>query len=309
MAIPDFQSLMLPLLKLLADKQEHSMRDVTPTLSDQLCLTEEERLMASAVSGQPVMYNRSAWAKTYLKRAGLIEQTRRGFFKISAEGEKVLKSNLSAINIKFLRQFPEYAAISDNGTQLPDEAPVQPEAPAIKLSTPDELIESCVKSIRADLILELLQLIREGSPEFFERLVVNLLVKMGYGGAQKGSAWVTGRSGDGGIDGVIHEDKLGLDVIYIQAKRWKDGNVVGSQDMDQFVGALSRRKAKKGIFVTASEFTKPAKEVVSQLGHEPRVVLIDGIMLANLMIDYDLGVSLKEKYEIKKIDSDYFLEE
>ena len=154
-----------------------------------------------------------------------------------------------------------------------------------------------------------MQLIREGSPEFFERLVVNLLVKMGYGGAQKGNAWVTGRSGDGGIDGVIYEDKLGLDVIYIQAKRWKDGNVVGSQDMDQFVGALSRKKAKKGIFVTASEFTKPAKEVVNQLGHEPRVVLIDGVKLANLMIDYDLGVSLKEKYEIKKIDSDYFLEE
>ena len=170
MAIPDFQTLMLPLLKLLADKQEHSMRDVTPTLSNQFHLTEDEKLEASAVSGQPVMYNRSAWAKTYLKRAGLIEQTRRGFFKISAEGEKVLKSNPSAINIKFLKQFPEYNAINDNGTQSSDEATAHPETPAIKLSTPDELIESGVKSIRADLILELLQLIREGSPEFFERL-------------------------------------------------------------------------------------------------------------------------------------------
>jgi len=159
------------------------------------------------------------------------------------------------------------------------------------------------------LVSEILDQIRTGTPFFFEKLVVNLFVKMGYGGAQQGSAWVTGRSGDGGIDGVIHEDKLGLDVIYIQAKRWKEGNTVGGPDMQQFVGALATRKAKKGIFVTASEFTKAAKEVVSQLGHEPRVVLIDGIMLANLMIDYNVGVSVAETYEIKKIDSDYFLEE
>ncbi len=308
MAIPDFQTLMLPLLKLLADKREHAMREVTALLSDQFQLTEEERNLSSEVSGQGVMYNRTAWAKTYLKRAGLIEQPRRGFFNISGNGEKVLQSPPSSINLKFLEQFPEYIAARDNQGQS-ETSPQPLEAAVIKSATPDELIASGVKSIRDNLVVELLQLIRDGSPGFFEKLVVNLLVQMGYGGAHKGAAWVTGRSGDGGIDGVIHEDKLGLDVIYIQAKRWKDGNVVGSQDMDQFVGALSRKKAKKGIFVTAPEFTKPAKEVVNQLGHEPRVVLIDGVMLANLMIDYDLGVSLKEKYEIKKIDSDYFLEE
>jgi len=308
MAIPDFQTLMLPLLKLLADKQEHAMREVTTLLSDQFQLTEDERNLLSEVSGQGVMYNRTAWAKTYLKRAGLIEQPRRGLFTISANGENVLKSPPSSINLKFLEQFPEYITARDNQSQS-EVFPQQIETAVIKSETPDEKIASGVKSIRDNLVSEILGQIRIGTPFFFEKLVVNLFVKMGYGGAQQGSAWVTGRSGDGGIDGVIHEDKLGLDVIYIQAKRWKEGNTVGGPDMQQFVGALATRKAKKGIFVTASEFTKAAKEVVSQLGHEPRVVLIDGIMLANLMIDYNVGVSLAETYEIKKIDSDFFLEE
>jgi restriction system protein len=308
MAIPDFQTLMLPLLKVLADKKEYAMRDVTTVLSDQFKLTESERDLSSPVSGQGVMYNRTAWAKTYLKRAGLIEQPRRGFFTISANGEKVLKSPPSSINLKFLEQFPEYIAAKDRQSQS-ETFPQPIEVAVIKSATPDELIASGVKSIRDNLVSEILDQIRIGTPLFFEKLVVNLFVKMGYGGAQQGSAWVTGRSGDGGIDGVIHEDKLGLDVIYIQAKRWKEGNTVGGPDMQQFVGALATRKAKKGIFVTASEFTKAAREVVSQLGHEPRVVLIDGIMLANLMIDYNVGVSLAVTYEIKKIDSDYFLEE
>lgn len=308
MAIPDFQTLMLPLLKLLADKQEHAMREVTTSLSDQFHLTEEDRNLLSEVSGQGVMYNRTAWAKTYLKRAGLIEQPKRGFFKISASGEKVLKTPPSAINLKFLEQFPKYIAARNNQGQS-EITPLPTEVAVIKSATPDELIASGVKSIRDNLVSEILEQIRIGTPFFFEKLVVNLFVKMGYGGAQQGSAWVTGRSGDGGIDGVIHEDKLGLDVIYIQAKRWKEGNTVGGPDMQQFVGALATRKAKKGIFVTASEFTKAAKEVVSQLGHEPRVVLIDGVMLANLMIDYNVGVSIAETYEIKKVDSDYFLEE
>jgi len=308
MAIPDFQTLMLPLLKLLADKQEHAMREVTTFLSDQFQLTEDERNLSSEVSGQGVMYNRAAWAKTYLKRAGLIEQPRRGVFKISLNGEKVLKSPPAAINLKFLEQFPEYIAARDNQSQS-ETSPLPTEVAVIKSATPDELIASGVKSIRDNLVSEILDQIRIGTPFFFEKLVVNLFVKMGYGGAQQGSAWVTGRSGDGGIDGVIHEDKLGLDVIYIQAKRWKEGNTVGGPDMQQFVGALATRKAKKGIFVTASEFTKAAREVVGQLGHEPRVVLIDGVMLANLMIDYNVGVSVAEIYEVKKIDSDYFLEE
>ena len=200
MAIPDFQTLMLPLLKALADKQEHSMKDVTTTLSDQFNLSEDERNIASEVSGQPVMYNRTAWAKTYLKRAGLIEQTRRGFFRVSESGEKVLKSAPPAINIKFLRQFAEFKE-----TQKQPEALQKDQSfPEIQTETPDELIDSGAKAIRAALSDEILQRIKGCSPAFFERLVVELLVKMGYGGSRQDAGRAIGRSGDEGIDGVIH---------------------------------------------------------------------------------------------------------
>ena len=301
MAIPNFQTLMLPLLKALADKQEHSMKDVTTTLSDQFNLSEDERNIASEVSGQPVMYNRTAWAKTYLKRAGLIEQTRRGFFRVSESGEEVLKSAPPAINIKFLRQFAEF-----------EETQKQPEAlqkdqslPEIQTETPDELIDSGAKAIRAALSDEILQRIKGCSPAFFERLVVELLVKMGYGGSRQDAGRAIGRSGDEGIDGVIHEDRLGLDVIYLQAKRWE--GVVGRPEIQKFVGALQGQRAKKGVFITTSDFTKEAVEYVRNIDN--KVVLINGALLANLMIDHDVGVSLAATYEIKKIDSDYFLEE
>ena len=301
MAIPNFQTLMLPLLKALADKQEHSMKDVTTTLSDQFNLSEDERNIASEVSGQPVMYNRTAWAKTYLKRAGLIEQTRRGFFRVSESGEEVLKSAPPAINIKFLRQFAEF-----------EETQKQPEAlqkdqslPEIQTETPDELIDSGAKAIRAALSDEILQRIKGCSPAFFERLVVELLVKMGYGGSRQDAGRAIGRSGDEGIDGVIHEDRLGLDVIYLQAKRWE--SVVGRPEIQKFVGALQGQRAKKGVFITTSDFTKEAVEYVRHIDN--KVVLINGTLLANLMIDHNVGVSLAVTYEIKKIDSDYFLEE
>ena len=301
MAIPDFQSLMLPLLKALADKQEHSMKDVTTTLSDQFNLSEDERNIASEVSGQPVMYNRTAWAKTYLKRAGLIEQTRRGFFRVSESGEKVIKSAPPAINIKFLRQFAEFKE-----TQKQPEALQKDQSlPEIQTETPDELIDSGAKAIRAALSDELLQRIKGCSPAFFERLVVELLVKMGYGGSRQDAGRAIGRSGDEGIDGVIHEDRLGLDVIYLQAKRWE--SVVGRPEIQKFVGALQGQRAKKGVFITTSDFTKEAAEYVRHIDN--KVVLINGTLLANLMIDHNVGVSLAATYEIKKIDSDYFLEE
>lgn len=308
MAIPDFQALMLPLLKSVEDKQEHLFRDIVELLAEQYGLTDEERKQLLPSGRYPTFDNRVGWAKTYLKKAGLIEQPKRSYLKITGRGEDVLKKKPASMNMKFLEQFPEYIAFRDNQEQGELAQPAI-SAPPVQNETPDELIASGVQRIRDNLASEILDQIRIGTPFFFEKLVVNLFVKMGYGGAQQGSAWVTGRSGDGGIDGVIHEDKLGLDVIYIQAKRWKDGNTVGGPDMQQFVGALATRKAKKGIFVTASEFTKAARDVVSQLGHEPRVVLIDGVMLANLMIDYSVGVSVAETYEVKKIDSDYFLEE
>ena len=277
------------------------MKDVTTTLSDQFNLSEDERNIASEVSGQPVMYNRTAWAKTYLKRAGLIEQTRRGFFRVSESGEKVLKSAPPAINIKFLRQFAEFKE-----TQKQPEALQKDQSfPEIQTETPDELIDSGAKAIRAALSDEILQRIKGCSPAFFERLVVELLVKMGYGGSRQDAGRAIGRSGDEGIDGVIHEDRLGLDVIYLQAKRWE--SVVGRPEIQKFVGALQGQRAKKGVFITTSDFTKEAVEYVRHIDN--KVVLINGTLLANLMIDHNVGVSLAVTYEIKKIDSDYFLEE
>lgn len=301
MAIPDFQTLMLPLLKLLTDKQEHSMRDATTALSDQFGLSEEERAVASAVSGQPVMYNRTAWAKTYLKRAGLIEQSRRGFFKISDKGVQALKSSPSVINIKFLEQFA-------GGTESREQSESPQQALSISEAsseTPEELMESGAKSIRAALADDLLQRIKGCSPAFFERLVVELLVKMGYGGSRQDAGRAIGRSGDEGIDGVIHEDRLGLDVIYLQAKRWE--GVVGRPEIQKFVGALQGQRARKGVFITTSDFTKEALEYVRHIDN--KVVLINGSLLANLMIDHNVGVSLAATYELKKIDSDYFQEE
>jgi restriction system protein len=302
MAIPDFQTLMLPLLKALSDKREYAMREVTTLLSDQFHLTEGERNLASAVSGQGVMYNRTAWAKTYLKRAGLIEQPRRGFFKISAAGEKVLEYPPPSINIKFLEQFPEFSAKDSLESVDQPQVALIAETP---VSTPEELIENGAKTIRKELAEEILQRVKSCSPTFFERLVVELLVKMGYGGTRQDAGRAIGRSGDEGIDGVIHEDRLGLDVIYLQAKRWE--NVVGRPEIQKFVGALQGQRAKKGVFITTSDFTKEAVEYVRNIDN--KVVLINGALLASLMIDHNVGVSLAATYEIKKIDSDYFLEE
>lgn len=302
MAIPDFQTLMLPLLKLLADKQEHAMREVTSLLSDQFHLTDDDRNLSSAVSGQGVMYNRTAWAKTYLKKAGLIEQPKRGFFKISAAGEKVLDAPPSLINIKFLEQFPEFSAKDSLESVDQPEIALISETP---VSTPEELIEGGAKTIRKELAGEILQRVKGCSPSFFERLVVELLVKMGYGGTRQDAGRAIGRSGDEGIDGVIHEDRLGLDVIYLQAKRWE--SVVGRPEIQKFVGALQGQRAKKGVFITTSDFTKEAVEYVRNIDN--KVVLINGSFLASLMIDNNVGVSLAANYEIKRIDSDYFLEE
>lgn len=304
MAIPDYQSLMLPLLKVLADKQEHAMPEVTTLLADQFQLSEDDRSLSSPISGQPVMYNRTAWAKTYLKKAGLIEQARRGYFKISERGEKVLKSSPASINTKYLEQFAEYVAFRDNHGQ----SELQQQAlsvPEVQDETPEELIESGARTIRKDLAEEILQRIKGCLPAFFERLVVELLVKMGYGGTRQDAGRAIGRSGDEGIDGVIHEDRLGLDVIYLQAKRWEA--VVGRPEIQKFVGALQGQRAKKGVFITTSDFTKEAVEYVRNIDN--KVVLINGSLLANLMIDHNVGVSLAATYEIKKIDSDYFLEE
>lgn len=304
MAIPDFQTLMLPLLKVVADGREYSLRDVVELLAREFQLTDEERQQLLPSGRYPTFHNRIAWAKTHLKKSGLIDQPRRAYFQITERGKKVLNSSPASINMKFLEQFPEYLAFRDNQEQS---EPVSHSSQAVTLQneTPEELIESGARTIRKDLAEEILQRIKGCSPAFFERLVVELLVKMGYGGTRQDAGRAIGRSGDEGIDGVIHEDRLGLDVIYLQAKRWEA--VVGRPEIQKFVGALQGQRAKKGVFITTSDFTKEAVEYVRNIDN--KVVLINGSLLANLMIDHNVGVSLAATYEIKKIDSDYFLEE
>ncbi|MBI5438800.1 MAG: restriction endonuclease [Nitrosomonadales bacterium] len=304
MAIPDFQSLMLPLLRMLAGGREYSVQETVDLLALQYQLTEEEKSQLLPSGRSPIFYNRIAWAKAHLKRAGLIERPRRGYYKISEIGEKVLESSPAVINLRFLKQFPEYVAIRER-EEPSGESQQDSTIFADQLETPEELIEDGAREIRRNLAEEILQRIKGCSPAFFERLVVELLVKMGYGGTRQDAGRAIGRSGDEGIDGVIHEDRLGLDVIYLQAKRWE--SVVGRPEIQKFVGALQGQRAKKGVFITTSDFTKEAVEYVRNIDN--KVVLINGTLLANLMMDHNVGVSLAATYEIKKIDSDYFLEE
>lgn len=304
MAIPDFQTLMLPLLKVVADGREYCLRDVVEILASEFHLTDEERQQLLPSGRYPTFDNRIAWAKTYLKKAGLIDQPRRAYFQITGRGRDVLKSSPSSINMKFLEQFPEYVAFKENSEQVETQQQMAQSASA-QSETPEELIEGGARTIRKELAGEILQRVKGCSPSFFERLIVELLVKMGYGGTRQDAGRAIGRSGDEGIDGVIHEDRLGLDVIYLQAKRWE--GVVGRPEIQKFVGALQGQRAKKGVFITTSDFTKEAVEYVRNIDN--KVVLINGGLLANLMMDHNVGVSLAATYEIKKIDSDYFLEE
>jgi len=300
--IPDYQSIMLPLLEFISDGKEYKMRYVTDELAVKFGVTEEEQkeLLPSGVA--PVFYNRTAWAKTYLKKAGLIDSPKQGIVVISKRGLDVLKKKPSSINVKFLKQFSEFVEFQTSKRE--DESETNDEQ---STQTPEESLETAYQKIRKSLASELINKVVELSPAFFEKLVVELLVKMGYGGSIKDAGKAMGKSGDEGIDGTIKEDKLGLDIIYIQAKRWKPGNVVGRPELQKFVGALAGQGAKKGIFITTSNFTKEAIEYTPR--NETKIVLIDGHQLAQLMIDYNLGCTPQQTYEVKKIDSDYFGEE
>ena len=302
--IPDYQSIMLPLLEFISDGKEYKMRNVTDELALKFAVSEDEQkeLLPSGVA--PVFYNRTAWAKTYLKKAGLIESPKQGIVIISKRGLDVLKQKPNLINVKFLKQFSEFV---DFQTSKREDGIENETSEEQSKQTPEELLEIAYQKIRKSLASELLNNVVDLSPSFFEKLVVELLVKMGYGGSIKDAGKAMGKSGDEGIDGTIKEDKLGLDIIYIQAKRWKPGNVVGRPELQKFVGALAGQGAKKGIFITTSNFTKEAIEYTPR--NETKIVLIDGHQLAQLMIDYNLGCTPHQTYEVKKIDSDYFWEE
>ncbi len=301
--IPDYQSLMLPLLRLVADKQEHKYRDLIESLAIKFQLTDEERKELLASGNQAIFDNRVGWAKTYLKKAGLLDSPKRATFIITQIGLDTLNKSPSRIDAKYLRQFPaflEFQNASRNENETEDETTTV----AVNQQTPEESLDIAYQRIRKSLASELINNVVDLSPAFFERLVVELLVKMGYGGSIKDAGKAMGKSGDEGIDGTIKEDKLGLDIIYIQAKRWKPGNVVGRPEIQKFVGALAGQGAKKGIFITTSNFTKEALDYTPR--NETKIVLIDGQQLAQLMIDYNLGCTTQQTYEIKKIDSDYF---
>jgi Restriction endonuclease len=305
MSIPDYQSIMLPLLTLAGDSNEHSLREAIGRLAERFGLTPEERSALLPSGQQPIFSNRVAWASTYLRKAGLLEHVKRGVFRISSNGSEVLKSNPPNINVAFLEKFPSFVEFRE-ASRKPKGAPaVILAVPANEQETPEEALERAYIGIREALAQEILTRVSKSSPEFFERLVVELLVKMGYGGSRQDAGERIGQSGDGGIDGIIKEDRLGLDVIYIQAKRWQGS--VGRPEIQKFVGALQGQRARKGVFITTSTFTPDAKDYASRIDN--KVVLIDGPSLVSYMIDFDLGVSSIALYSIKRIDSDYFEEE
>ena len=305
-AIPDYQSIMLPLLKVVNDEQEHRFRDLIETLSEYFGLDDNQRKELLPSGSQLIFDNRVGWAKTYLKKAGLIEYTKRGVIKITARGVATLQENIDKIDVKYLKRFEEFNEFQSISTQDDSGIGVIENIEQTD-QTPEEQFEKSYQHLRTNLAQELLDKARNVTPAFFERLVVELLVKMGYGGSISDAGKAIGKTGDEGIDGTIKEDKLGLDIIYIQAKRWQAGNSVGRPEIQKFVGALAGQGAKKGIFITTSNFTKDALDYTPK--NETKIVLIDGIQLSQLMIDYNLGVSSSQVYELKRMDNDYFEDE
>lgn len=266
----------------------------------------EEEMNELLSSGQAFVFaNRVGWARTYMKKAGLVEYPARGVVAITPRGLDILKSKPTRIDNNLLKQFPEFLEFQNLKYDRVEEASAVGSSLEEK-QTPEETIDEAYLSIRQSLAQELLDTVCSMSPAFFERLVVELLVRLGYGGSIKDAGRAMGKTGDEGIDGIIKEDKLGLDIIYIQAKRWQAGNTVGRPELQKFVGALAGQGAKKGIFITTSSFTKDALGYAPK--NETKIVLIDGVQLAQLMIDHNLGVSLQRTYEIKRLDGDYFEE-
>jgi restriction system protein len=304
MPIPDYQTLMLPLLRILGDQREHHVRDLRNQLAQEFNLTEEERAILLPGGGARLFDNRVGWTTTYLHNAGLIENVRRAVWRITPRGIQVLAERPPRIDANYLDRFPEFLEFR-YGHREPG-APRQPQPrDVVEMDTPDEVLESAHRKLKDKLATELLETIKKGSPAFFERLVVDLLLKMGYGGSRQEAGEAIGRSGDEGIDGIIKEDRLGLDIIYIQAKRWS--SVVGRPELQRFAGALHGQRARKGIFITTSSFTREAVEYAGQI--DTKIILIDGAKLSELMIEHGVGVTTVASYEVKRIDSDYFEEE
>ncbi|WP_447964326.1 restriction endonuclease [Nitrospira sp. Ecomares 2.1] len=303
MAIPDYQTLMLPVLKLASDGKEHKFSQAVEELADEFHLTTGERNELLPSGSQAVFNNRVGWARSYLKQAGLLASPKRGFFTITPKGTDLLATNPPRINASTLEKYPEFIEFRNRKKEKSEnESEIVHSFEQESTLTPEDALASAYNKLSSALESEILSSVKEASPSFFERVVVDLLVKMGYGGNRQDAGRALGKSGDGGIDGIINEDRLGLDVIYIQAKRWE--GVVGRPEIQKFAGALQGQRARKGVFITTSSFTKEAKEYASVI--DSKIILIDGEHLSKLMAEHNVGVSTVGQYEVKKLDSDYF---
>ena len=300
MSIPDFQSVMRPVLSVVEDGTPLALSELRERIAEQFQLTEDERKERLPSGNQTVINNRVGWARTYLNKAGLLTIPAKGMVQITVRGREALISGPARITVRWLKQFPEFADFHTARPQVVS-APVTPDLDEGD-TTPDEQLNIAHQALLQSLEEELLAQVRAASPGFFEQLVVDLMLAMGYGGSRTEAGKATQATNDDGIDGIIKEDKLGLDVIYLQAKRWT--NTVHRPEIDKFIGALTRQRARKGVFITTSEFSVGAREAA--LGLDIKVVLIDGAELARLMVENNLGVSVKQVYEVKQVDSDYF---
>ena len=304
--VPDFQTLMLPVLRRLAAGGQQASVAVREAVATELRLSAED-LAAMLPSGRQTTFkNRVAWALSYLKQAGLVESPGRGIYQITSRGTEVVGAPPDRIDIPFLMRFPEFVAFRTSTAEdaQPEPAPTKEGAEASPL-TPDEQIRLGYSRLQTNLAAEVLERVRQASPKFFEELVVELLVAMGYGGSREDASAVVGGGGDEGIDGIIKEDRLGLDTIYIQAKRWKDS--VGRPEIQRFAGALQGQRARKGVFITTSTFTADARSYAA--GLQTTIVLIDGPQLAQLMLENGIGVTQTAVVKLLRLDEDYFVEE
>jgi len=298
---------MLPVLQRFADRAEHGLRDATDSIATQFKLTGTDIAETLPSGRQTRLGNRLAWAHNYLKQSGLLESPRRGVYRITARGLEALKASPAKIDIRFLEQYPEFLEFRSRTDESANTNDAEAVASADQSSqlTPDEQIRAGYLRLRASLGAQLLERTKQVSPAFFEKVVIEVLVAMGYGGSHEDAARVVGRSGDGGIDGIIKQDRLGLENIYVQAKRWE--GTVGRPTIQQFAGALQGQRARKGVLITTSEFTRDAIDYAA--GLQNTIVLVSGAQLAELMADYGVGVGEGETLKLKKLDEDYFTEE
>jgi len=304
MAAPDFQSFMLPVLRIMADGKDHSMAELRNRLASEMNLTPEELEERLPSGTQTKFANRIYWSAAYLAKAGVLKRVRRGVLAITDRGRLLLSENHPKITVKLLYRFSEFKDFHKGEASFSDDSPSTPATrDAEGAETPEERLESSFRELQSSLASELLETVKKSSPEFFENLVVKLLVAMGYGGSVEDAGRAVGRSGDDGIDGIIKEDKLGLDVVYIQAKKWAE-TVVGRPVVQAFAGSLAGNRARKGIIITTSAFSQDAREYVQRI--EMKIILIDGKQLTELMIDYDVGVTVAKEFKLKKLDADFF---